>query len=243
MGKKNQMIITALAIMIAVAGYLNFAGTKVNKEDMVKKTEGKTSTEVAEAGNQEDANIDVSDISDEDIYAAEQVADGDMADMTSGAEGTYKDYTEIQSLDSDSDVLTAENKDESIPGEAVLTGSSTVGVGVVANAKLLKEQSRAKNKETLLDVINNETITDDAKQTAINEMIAMTDITERETAAEILLAAKGFHDAIVSITGNSADVVINSPELSDSERAQIEDIVKRKTGVNAENLVITPLSE
>ena len=33
--KKNQMMITALAIMIAVAGYLNFAGTKVTDEEIM----------------------------------------------------------------------------------------------------------------------------------------------------------------------------------------------------------------
>ena len=33
--KKNQIMITALAIMIAVAGYLNFAGTKVTEEDIM----------------------------------------------------------------------------------------------------------------------------------------------------------------------------------------------------------------
>ncbi|MBD5522214.1 MAG: SpoIIIAH-like family protein, partial [Lachnospiraceae bacterium] len=33
--KKNQVMITALAIMIAVAGYLNFAGTKVTDEEIL----------------------------------------------------------------------------------------------------------------------------------------------------------------------------------------------------------------
>ena len=32
--KKNQLMITALAIMIAVAGYLNFAGTKLSDEEL-----------------------------------------------------------------------------------------------------------------------------------------------------------------------------------------------------------------
>ena len=31
--KKNQMIIAALAIMIAAAGYLNYSGSLFNKED------------------------------------------------------------------------------------------------------------------------------------------------------------------------------------------------------------------
>ena len=32
---QNQIMITALAIMIAVAGYLNFAGTKVTEEEIM----------------------------------------------------------------------------------------------------------------------------------------------------------------------------------------------------------------
>ena len=32
-------------------------------------------------------------------------------------------------------------------------------------------------------------------------------------------------------------------ELAEAQRAQIEDIVKRKTGIAAENIVITPLNE
>ena len=30
--KKNQIIITALAVMIAVAGYLNYSGNKLGKD-------------------------------------------------------------------------------------------------------------------------------------------------------------------------------------------------------------------
>ena len=35
--------------------------------------------------------------------------------------------------------------------------------------------------------------------------------------------------------------MVNAAELSDANRAQIEDIVTRKTGVAAENVVITPV--
>ena len=69
----------------------------------------------------------------------------------------------------------------------------------------------------------------------------MTDIAERETAAEMLLEAKGFTDVVVSITDDCADVVLNMGEVTDAKRAQIEDIVKRKTNVSAEKIVITPI--
>jgi len=58
-----------------------------------------------------------------------------------------------------------------------------------------------------------------------------------------LLEAKGFKNVVVNLTGETADVVIPEAELSDAQRAQIEDIVKRKTGIAPENIVITPLKE
>ena len=36
-------------------------------------------------------------------------------------------------------------------------------------------------------------------------------------------------------------MVVNASELSDANRAQIEDIISRKTGIAAENIVITPV--
>ena len=80
------------------------------------------------------------------------------------------------------------------------------------------------------------------KQDAVDGMIQLTDISEKETAAEILLEAKGFQGAVVSISDNMADVVIGLETLTDAQLAQIEDIVIRKTGISAENIVISPLS-
>ncbi len=84
-------------------------------------------------------------------------------------------------------------------------------------------------------------LSDEQKQDAVNQMVAMTDIAEKEAAAETLLASKGFSEAVVSLTQDAADVVVNAAELSDANRAQIEDIITRKTGVAAQNIVITPV--
>ena len=53
------------------------------------------------------------------------------------------------------------------PGEAVLTGASNF----VAQAKVSREQVRSANKETLLEIINNENIGDEQKQEAIASMV------------------------------------------------------------------------
>ena len=70
----------------------------------------------------------------------------------------------------------------------------------------------------------------------------MTDVAEKELAAETLLVAQGFDEVVVSINDSCADVVVSSTQVSDSQRAQIEDIVKRKTGLPGENIVITPMA-
>ena len=70
-------------------------------------------------------------------------------------------------------------------------------------------------------------------------MLALNAIAEKENAAETLLMAKGFADPVVSITDGKVDVVVNAPSITDPQRAQIEDIVKRKTEVPVDGIVIT----
>ena len=53
--------------------------------------------------------------------------------------------------------------------------------------------------------------------------------------------AKGFSDPVVSISSDKVDVVVNAAAITDPQRAQIEDIVKRKTEVGADQIVITLL--
>lgn len=200
--KKNQIIIAALAVMIAAAGYLNYSGKLFGNKDTAEKT------------NAELANKELLDISEEDVASA--------SDDIKSQDGT----------DSDGSV-------DGTPGEAVLTSGEASAV--VAEAKVTREQVRAKNKESLMEIIDNENLSDEQKQDAVNQMVAMTDIAEKEAAAETLLASKGFSEAVVSLTQDAADVVVNAAELSDANRAQIEDIITRKTGVAAQNIVITPV--
>ena len=220
--KKNQMIITALAAMIAVAGYLNYSGTGLD-EDLL-------SANSSAIEDTEDASV-AEDISAEDIYA--QTGTEETGDIASLDEDTVAAEEEAEPA--------AEEQAEAEVGDTVMVGSS-VGVGLVSEAKVTREQTRSRNKEILMELINSTNITDEQKQGAIDEMVEMTDIAEKELAAETLLSAQGFNDVVVSINESSADVVVSNTQVSDAERAQIEDIVKRKTGIEAANITITPVT-
>ena len=199
--RRNQIIITTLAIMIAAAGYLNYAG----KSDL-------PGADTYEAG--------ATKISDSDIYSENQAVSGSVAD---------------------GDEASADNPAVDNPGEAVLTGGTGVAE-YIANVQLSREQIRAKNREALNALINNENLDASAKEAAVQDMLALNAIAEKENAAETLLMAKGFADPVVSITDGKVDVVVNAPSITDPQRAQIEDIVKRKTEISAENIVISLLN-
>ena len=85
----------------------------------------------------------------------------------------------------------------------------------------------------LTEILNNKNATEDQKNDAINSIMELADYAEKENEAETLLTAKGFSGAVVSMTKDSVDVVINQSELTEQEIAQIGDIVTRKTGYNS----------
>nr|WP_288665607.1 SpoIIIAH-like family protein [uncultured Dorea sp.] len=212
--KKNQIVIATLAVMIAAAGYMNYSGKLFPNKAKTQET------------NSELANKELLDISDEDTSVSSgdiKSQDGDTGSSTDSNSGS----TDDGSVDG-------------TPGEAVLTNGSVSSVA--AQAKVSREQVRSKNKETLQSIIDNKNLSDAEKENAVNQMVQMTEIAEKEAAAESLLAAKGFNDSVVSITDDQADVIVGASELSDANRAQIEDIVTRKTGVAAQNIVINPVN-
>ena len=108
---------------------------------------------------------------------------------------------------------------------------------------MTREQVRAKNKEMLMKIIDNDKLSDEQKKDAVAQMIAMTELAEEEASVETLLLSKGFSEVVVNLTETTADVVVNAAELTDANRAQIEDIITRKTDIAPENIVITPMHE
>lgn len=234
MVKKNQIMITALAIMIAVAGYLNFAGSTITEEEIMTSGTDVTAT-VGEPLTADDTEVAaLFEISDEDMEQAERY---DIESMDTDVITEQENYLEESMDEIMAEVSGEQFTATEVPGEAVFTSSTSLDA--LSGAKLVKEQTRARNKETLLEIINNVNISDEQKQEAIDNMIEITDIAEKETAAEILLEAKGFDDVVVSIADGMVDVVVSAVELTEAQRAQIEDIIIRKTGISAENIVIS----
>lgn len=200
---KNQIVITTLAVLIAIAGYVSY-----------DRKNGSADEEAQIVANTDVLNMEAGS----DMNLALDISEEDLAETMS---------TETSEIDN--------------PGETVLTSVNVTSSDYAAQVKLNREQVRSKNRETLQAIIDNENLDEAQKQEALNEMIALTDIAEKEANAEMMLEAKGFTNVVVSISEDSCDVVLDMGDATDAKRAQVEDIVKRKTGVAAENIVITPI--
>lgn len=223
--KKNQIIITALAVMIAVAGYLSFTSKEVSIID-----ENGNTIDVSAANDdvretlQADGNTDQTE-------ALNTETGGDTA-VIAGAEGNL-DNAEVSAPVNDA------------IGEAVLTNAGTVNVtsDAIVNAKLNREQTRSKSQELLLQIVNNEGLDQASKQEAVDELVNMTAVMERESICEQQLMAKGFDECVVLISEGCVDVTVNRSTLTEVEKAQIEDIVTRKAECDVSEIVITTISE
>ncbi|WP_313525966.1 SpoIIIAH-like family protein [Anaerotignum sp.] len=207
--KRNQVVVTALAVMIAAAGYLNFQESK--------SSEGtQTAMQLTEEG---DAAAVVSD------YA------------------TLPD--DVDTSEVGLDPITAEVSDTTGDGAAVFVSAEATQEGsqFFAEAKLDREQARAKQKDILTEMMNNENVSQGQKDKCGDSMLQLQDRIEKETSAEAMIEAKGFKEAYVRIDDQTVDVVVDKATLTDAEVAQIEDIVKRKTGFKADQIRINPLQK
>ena len=214
--KRNQIIITALVVMIAVAGYLNY----MDGRDMAGP--GLTYN-----GQNEIAAL----IPDDDFFFADiDFAEIDFAEIGFGLTEEHNPAIAVS----------AATMAETEPGEAVFVTTSSESSFFV-QARLNREQSRSAEREILTELINNDNVEADQRAQAADNMIDIQRRIERESAAESMIEAKGFDEVYVRIGENSVDIVVAKEVLTDAEIAQIEDIVKRKTGMQTNQIHISPM--
>jgi stage III sporulation protein AH len=217
--KRNQIIIAALVIMVAVAGYLNYLDGNNEDNEISLNEDGEVAAIV------QDNSLPVNFSVDREINI-----ESDNNKKNSKNKNSNKN---IKTMSNDSDaVFVSNNKNNSL-------SISNYFVQV----KLDRDQTRAKEKEILDEMINNSNISTSKKNDCIDEKIKIQQRMEKESAAESMIESRGFKDVYVRIDNNTVDAVVNKETLSDAEIAQIEDIIKRKTGYSASQIRISTIKK
>jgi len=233
--KRNQVIITALVVMIAVAGYLSWSDSR------------SPDTVAFDFNDQYEISALIPDqttltgLFPEDypgLTAAPWFSTHDPAIAVSG------DGDVAWPVLSDLDIYDLANMqidpDTTEAGEAIFVNTNNSSSFFV-QARLNREQSRSSERVILNELINNNNVEVDQRAQAADAMLEIQRRIERETAAEALIESKGFAEAYVRISDNGVDVIVSHDSLTNAELAQIMDIIKRKTGMAETQIHISPM--
>ena len=158
------------------------------------------------------------------------------ADRETGklGEAVYVDSSDTTAADKASD----KKKDDS--GDSKKTTESKASkkaMDYFSQAKLDKEVTRSKDKETLTAITEDVNASKEAKDKAYAQLQQIVSEGEKEMKIETMVKQKGFEDAVALFgDDNSIDVVVLASSLTQADIVQISDIVSRQANVNMGNI-------
>ena len=89
-------------------------------------------------------------------------------------------------------------------------------------------------------IITTETSSEAAKTAAEEQKLDLVERMETEMQLETLVKAKGFDDAIVTLSDEGVNVVVGTAELTAEQTAQIYDIIRSETDYSLADVKVIP---
>ena len=106
-------------------------------------------------------------------------------------------------------------------------------------ARLDRDISRARVRETLASIIDDEESETQSKIMAEEEKIKVAKLDDSESTIESLIRAKGYEDAVVYIGDGKADAVIKKTDMTSEDATIIAGIITEQTGIPLSEIKIT----
>ncbi len=226
--KKNQIIIFVGALMLIVAGYLNFSsdGTINN---LIPTSTLADSEEMASIGDAKlvSANV-VESNTENDIVNNENIE-------------TIENSNELNN-ENEIDDITKETLRDVAAGETQETSnnaSQNVADNYFTQSRLDRDTMYSQSLDTYQKIIDNTNISEDQKAIAQEEISKINEQKNSIMIAENLIKVKGFEDLIIFVNGENVSVIIKADKLEEQDIAQIQNIITRELGAKIENINIS----
>lgn len=224
--KKNQVIISVIALMLMAAGYLNFTnngsdfnktaetGSLIDSEQMAAIGDAQlVSTKPAEANEIKDESLNVT---------VENIIKNEM------------DSNEDSNKDNNKE---ADNKQEN---NTIETNSKTVTTSeYFTESRLEREKMYSQMIETYQKILEKSGISESQKTTAQSEIKKINEQKNAIMITENLIKNKGYEDLIIFVNNTSINVIIKSKKLEAEQIAQVQNIITRELNSKIENIHIS----
>lgn len=224
--KKNQIIISVIAIMLIAAGYMNYT----SNEKQALETAVLTDSEKY-AG-----------IGDATLVSANVADNNDLVNNNEGqniTDDSTKNEDEIKSNEQNTE--TKENDKNTVQNEinTSTTVTETSGDQYFAELRLERDKMYSQMLESYQKILSNNQISETQKEISENEIKKINDTRNAIMIAENLIKNKGFQDLIIFINGDSISIIVKAKELKEEQIAQIQNIISRELKGEIENIHIS----
>lgn len=207
--KKNQIIISVIAIMLIAAGYMNYTA---NTQDALQAAALTDTEQYAELGDATlvSANVETSTENIENNMTQENVFKTGNTDNT-----IVEDVTNTST-----NVETSTNQ-------------------YFTESRLEREKMYSQMLESYQKLLENSQISETQKEISQNEIVKINTTKNAIMITENLIKNKGFEDVVIFVNGESISIIIKANELKQEEIAQIQNIVARELNGDIYNIHIS----
>lgn len=229
--KKNQVVVYVIALMLVVAGYLNFT---TNNEQALE-----TSLQM------ESDDMQIADIGDAKLANSDDVVTGSAENQERKEEEGKNQNNAENSIQGKNIEKTEDNSNnENLTKENTTVQTSGTNIKEVSDyfvkSKLERDKMYSQMLETYENVLNSSNSLETQKQSATEEIKKINEIKNSIMVCENLISTKGFNNNIVFVNGESISVIIGSEqELTKEQVAQIQNIISRELKGNIDNIHIS----
>lgn len=208
--KKNQLALLVISLMLITAGYLNY--------------DASIKADVAEASTE---GVGLASIGDAQLVNAEVLDGNEVASSVASDENTENKSKNV--LVDNSEETTAQIK----------TNTNNTNNNYFATSKLERNIMYSQMIERYQKILDSSGGDTDQKMIAQQEINELNKLQNAIMIAENLLTTKGFEENIIFVNRDSISVIIGKTELTQSEIAQIQNIISRELNADVENIHIS----
>lgn len=230
--KKNQIIISVIAIMLIAAGYMNYTSNEKQALETAVLTD---SEKYAGIGDATLVSANVADNNDLVNNDETQNTDNENNDMS-------KDEDKKDEIKSNEQNTENKENDKNTVQNEVNTSTNvteTSGDQYFAELRLERDKMYSQMLESYQKILSNSQISETQKEISENEIKKINDTRNAIMIAENLIKNKGFQDLIIFINGDSISIIVKAKELKEEQIAQIQNIISRELKGEIENIHIS----
>lgn len=235
--KKNQIVVFVVALMLIVAGYLNFSGDSTIN-NLIPTSTLADSEEMASIGDAKLVSANIVEGSNE-----KSESNGNEEILEDNIEQTNNVQSNINNIENNAN--TTPTTGETIETEEnIATNSATAennygSDNYFTQSRLDRDTMYSQTLDTYQKIINNENISEDQKSIAQEEISKINKEKNSIMIAENLIKVKGFEDLIIFVNGENVSIIVKADKLEEKDIAQIQNIITRELGASIENINIS----